>query len=179
MYRKFEIMFVLLCIIILIPLIKCEENFGSASLRSLKASSFMCNSDGDCSGQGTCSNGACQCNTQYANVDCSVLKKSQGVAFILSFFFGPWGGDRLYLGYIGLGVFKIIVTLFVCTLPFIPVLIVHLLDKDSEFAGYMTAVSFCMTVFAVLIWWLVDWILIVSGNMLDSNGFELNMDFTN
>ncbi|MDR1673883.1 MAG: TM2 domain-containing protein [Oscillospiraceae bacterium] len=60
--------------------------------------------------------------------------KSKTVAIILSALLGEFGIDRFYLGYIGLGVLKLI-----------------------------TAGGFG-------IWWLIDLILIASGNMTDSDG---------
>lgn len=64
-------------------------------------------------------------------------EKSYLAAALLAWFFGFLGIDRFYLGYIGLGVIKLL-----------------------TWGGF-------------LIWWLVDFILILVGAMKDANGNEL------
>jgi len=160
-----------------------QLDFKKGTSRSLQEGynnnpNFVCMSDTDCyTPQGSCQNGACVCMAIYAGYDCSHLRSSQGVSFILSFFFGPSGADRFYLGYYGLGAFKLVLTLLICTLPFLPALIVHIIDRDSEFAGYITASLFCTFLLATFIWWMVDWIMIVTGVMVDSLGYALYLDF--
>ena len=63
--------------------------------------------------------------------------KSKMVALLLSIFLGGLGIDRFYLGYIGLGILKL-----------------------------LTGGGFG-------IWWLVDLILIATGNMKTKDGQEL------
>lgn len=50
----------------------------------------------------------CQCDKNYAGPECLTLRKSNFLAFMLSAFFGMFGVDQFYLGYIGLGVGKLV-----------------------------------------------------------------------
>lgn len=63
--------------------------------------------------------------------------KSKTVALLLSIFLGELGIDRFYLGYIGLGILKLI------------------------------------TLGGFGIWWLIDLIMIATGNMKAKDGSEL------
>lgn len=50
----------------------------------------------------------CQCDKQYAGPECETVRKSNLLAFMLSAFFGMFGVDQFYLGYMGLGVGKLL-----------------------------------------------------------------------
>lgn len=72
-----------------------------------------------CSGQGTCkvwdvdntdTSAAtfCQCDRDWADPECRTRRKSQVVAYLLALFTGFLGLDQFYLGFIELGVLKLI-----------------------------------------------------------------------
>lgn len=50
----------------------------------------------------------CKCDVHYGGPECQTIRKSNLVAFMLSAFFGMFGVDQFYLGYIGLGVGKLL-----------------------------------------------------------------------
>lgn len=76
-----------------------------------------------CSGHGICADwfetaagGAsaselsfCQCDSSWADPECSTPRKSQATAFLLSVFLGVFGADQFYLGYVWpQGIFKLL-----------------------------------------------------------------------
>ena len=77
----------------------------------------MCSVDDDCN-HGVCENYTCKCNEGYISDDdddaCSYKQSSQKIAFLLEFlagFFGLPGLGRIYLGYTGLGIFHLIISI--------------------------------------------------------------------
>ena len=70
------------------------------------------------------------------------MNKSFTTTLLLSIFLGTFGVDRFYLGKVGTGILKLLITIFTFGL----------------FAW---------------IWWLVDILLIASGNMTDNQGNKL------
>lgn len=71
-----------------------------------------------CSGRGVCKIwnpdardnplAFCECDRDYADPECRTKRKSQLVAFLLSLFFGMFGADQFYLGFIVSGALKLI-----------------------------------------------------------------------
>eukprot|EP01080_Neovahlkampfia_damariscottae_P008868 gene8868-817_t len=78
--------------------------------------------------------------------DCT-KPKSKLAVFIISILVGSLGIDRFYTGYIGLGIGKLLISIFSCGL-----------------CGW--------------IWWLIDWILIVTDSWdSEFSGCKFNKDF--
>ena len=131
-----------------------------------------CEKDKDC-GTGTCvfaSNvtiGKCDCdaNNQFTGANCDYERKSQLIAFLLSFFVGTYGADRFYLGYIGVGVVKLLLGLGICASP----CFLCCGDCGKVVSGIWAAV----VGLAIFIWWIVDWALIIQGKIPDFNGVSL------
>lgn len=74
-----------------------------------------CSTDFDCNLQGICLNSVCNCDLYYASANCQYRRKSRSGAFTMSVVFGTLGVDRFYLGYIGVGVVKLLLGLITCT----------------------------------------------------------------
>merc|ERR1712093_826399 len=64
--------------------------------------------------------GFCVCTPGWMGETCQYEQKSLKTAFLLSFLLGNIGADRLYLGYVGSGVAKLLINLFLCMLPCCP-----------------------------------------------------------
>mmetsp|Transcript_57712 Transcript_57712/g.91740 ORF Transcript_57712/g.91740 Transcript_57712/m.91740 type:complete len:535 (-) Transcript_57712:115-1719(-) len=70
-----------------------------------------------CSGRGVCKLwdpnnldnklAFCECDRDYADPECRTKRKSQTIAYFLSMFFGMFGADHFYLGFIGTGILKL------------------------------------------------------------------------
>lgn len=134
-----------------------------------------CLIDEDCGGieQGKCVNATCYCLKRYADVDCGYRRKDKLTVFLISFFAGGTGADRFILGYIGLGVGKLILAFSPCVMSCGLICLAAVL-KDSGFAVY--GIYLCIMIMAYLAafaWWLADWILIITGDMKDVNGYSL------
>lgn len=79
----------------------------------------------------------------------NTTQKSKIVAALLAFFFGQLGVHRFYLGYTGIGLAQLLCTLFL---------------------GILTLGIYC---FIGGLWAFIEFILILCGNINDSNGQEL------
>ena len=148
----------------------------------LQSSMFICNSSLSCSNQGVCLNSThCECYPGYFTLfnyeinphylQCNYAQKSKKTAFLLSFFLGPLSFDSFYLGNDMLGYFKLI-------LPSILILIgitLFVVGKSKSKLSYQIVgrvIEFIATII-IIIWWFVDWIMIVSNAKKDLNDIEL------
>eukprot|EP01089_Gocevia_fonbrunei_P007498 TRINITY_DN18649_c0_g1_i1.p1 TRINITY_DN18649_c0_g1~~TRINITY_DN18649_c0_g1_i1.p1 ORF type:complete len:184 (-),score=13.51 TRINITY_DN18649_c0_g1_i1:53-604(-) len=149
--------------------------------------------DRQCSGHGKCirynvtNPYKCQCDEDWAAGDCSYRRKSSLVAFILSLIMGFTGADRFYLGYIGLGVFKLILGCGQCVISCCFRCFVQCAthkgyeEVGSESkncvktsANLIIALVWCAAWIGATVWWFIDWISILKGNLDDHNGYALD-----
>jgi TM2 domain-containing membrane protein YozV len=109
---------------------------------------------------------------------CSYRRKDKWLAFGLGWFIflSASGIDRLYLGYMAIGVVKLLLGL-----SWIPLAGLYLYRRVVRVtADKFIAVYVCSKVLAIVgmtaavVWWLVDLILIGSGHLSDSHGYGLN-----
>lgn len=149
-----------------------------------------CTSNQDCSWQGQCNlMGTCVCDGDYITYECDPNKaccyrqKHKWPAFLLSILVGMISGaDRFYLGYIGVGVGKLVYTYV--TLVVI-VCITAGLKARSEVAigraqngntsvalGCMSCLG-CLWSMGLVAWWLSEWIRILTDSLPDANGAPL------
>ena len=134
---------------------------------------FPCTSVSQC-GHGMCSVNAnnvteyfCSCERGYRSVDgnvCSKKLQEKGLAVFISFLVGILGADWFFLSkgnrdYILIGFIKLYVTL------------ANLFVLPHAATDYEYTMRTCL--FAGFVWWLVDWIRIVSGSFSSGDGFPL------
>jgi len=135
-----------------------------------------------CAGNGLCTlNGTCFCLTGFTKPDCSYKRKSQLTAFLLSFFLGSIGVDRLYLELITSGVLKLAFTLSLCIIPCFPLCGLLYINEDERgpycLHSYMLVVALCAVgLVATIAWWTIDVMLIAAGALHDGNGFRMQRD---
>jgi TM2 domain-containing membrane protein YozV len=82
-----------------------------------------------------------------------VSPKSRLATTLLAFFLGAWGGHRFYLGKIGTAI----------------TMLVLLILGWATLSIIVGIVSFVV----VFIWWIIDFLLAVSGNMKDKDGLPI------
>ncbi|PRP84759.1 mitochondrial RNA-splicing protein MRS3-like [Planoprotostelium fungivorum] len=135
----------------------------------------------DCSNHGVCNinlnttQSVCRCVPGYTGVDCSYQQRSRVTALLLSFFLGTLGAERFYLGQVELGITKLLLCLFICILPCCLLWLACMVPERQ--IGRMAALPTMMTVLvilAVFVWWMTDWILILTNKVTDVNGVSLS-----
>lgn len=136
-----------------------------------------CSNHGECVLDAQNETMSCQCQTGYANDNCSYMLKSKSKAFLLSFFLGSAGADRFYLGYLVTGVFKLLMTLMLCIIICLPLVCLCCMDERYHSACITCSIlGFIFLFLGIWIWWLVDWLLIVTNSIPDSQGYPLLQD---
>lgn len=132
-----------------------------------------CNRVGTCSDILNPNNFECICDPDYLGVECEIAKKKQLVAFLLSFFLGTFGAGRFYLGYIMIGIFKIILGFACCFSMFFGICAGFTSSDDGEkfvFIGWVFG-ALCMC--ASFLWYIIDFSLIAAGSIDDADGNPL------
>ena len=129
-----------------------------------------------CNDRGIYKNKKCECSQGWETIgadkdlpenQCNYELKSYNVARFISFFCGAIGADMFYLGYTYKGLFK-------CFLPIgFFVLILVLYNKKMIDDVYLRNYIFILPIIATFLFWSLDFMLIFSGIMKDSNGFSL------
>lgn len=85
-----------------------------------------------------------------------MAKKNYWIALILSFFFGPLGVDRFYLGCIKSGIIKLVVFVSTYLVP----LLMTLSGPALPFIGWLCPIIAGTGFLVWMGWWLADFILI-------------------
>ncbi|ELR11320.1 TM2 domain containing protein [Acanthamoeba castellanii str. Neff] len=157
-----------------------------------------CDTDQDCNNNGQCvpiggQRGVCRCDERYAGAYCQHKRKNKLTAFLLSILLGGLAVDRFYLGYIGLGVVKLFLSVF----GFVPACIANwsstlmgwrrytlvgdeyaTIDSlDGSTGAYLCITAgnclTCCIALGSVAWWLTDWILILKDVLHDADGHGL------
>ena len=124
----------------------------------------------ECRNLGRCdptSNGAyCECTPDYAPPSCTYKRKSQTVAFLLTFFLGLFGAGRFYLGLYASAVPKLCLWLLF-GIPCCP--------STSSEEPSQDSIKACVSVVTLMmfIWWFADTIIIGVGHITDGHGMEM------
>lgn len=129
----------------------------------------------ECNYNGFCTeSGHCRCNDGYtthrSSTECNYRQKSRYTAFLLQFFIGGMtGAGEFYLGNIGLASGQL--ALFWGSIPLQIITGVFESVYLVEGSGWST-LTFVLCSFAAFFWWLVDWIMILTGDRKDGNGVD-------
>jgi len=194
--------------IFLLSLIFLFSLFGTRTVLASKPSgggvcqqndTIVCDGHGTCVKNGTTDVYVCVCESGYADTNCNYTRKSKLAAFLFSFFLGAFGVDRFYLGYIALGIIKLLIAnlqwvpycLMCCAIPCCLAASAksgdsELLINEGKFKNCFCCASMaaccwftiCILVavglsLAFTIWWLIDWIMILTDELDDSKGYSL------
>lgn len=139
-----------------------------------------CKVDQECRNGGTCllPDGTCVCNEKFGADDCSYRLRSKLSTFLISFFVGWLGVDRFYLGFVGIGVAKLILLVFAAMMGCIFCCCVWKTDSFCSPLPMTASVIWGMAGLSTFIFWLVDWMLILTIEQTkDANGYPLYVDF--
>lgn len=143
---------------------------------SLPTNSSTCIFDHDCQKNSWCNASKCQCKKGWLmfnnNPNCSYKQKTKSSILILSLFVGAAGIDWFVLScknnlYILIGLLKFLISTAGCIwtrLSFIN------RTKTSAIVAGGLGVSLG---FISIIWWIIDWIRIISNHFPDGNGVSL------
>jgi TM2 domain-containing membrane protein YozV len=138
-----------------------------------------CSQDNEC-GLGFCRAYMCQCYPGYISwyymEPCAYEQRKKLTAFLLSFFVGTFGVDWFYLsrgnaGYIIAGIIKVIISLG-CFIGWPLALMSSKSEKTRRNVAFGNVINAIFTA-ASVIWWLTDWIRILSNVFYDGNGVPL------
>ena len=112
------------------------------------------------------------------DVNTKVEKKSKLAAFLLSFFLGGFGVDWFYLSkgtftYIMVGILKLLFIKFQCCCC---CLSIELEGLDNGLGIGMFICFKFLVAMAYFIWWVVDWVRVLTDSFPDGYGMELMTD---
>ena len=136
-----------------------------------------CSFDLEC-GRGFCRGYVCQCYRGYISWyelnTCNYEQRTKQTAFILSFFIGMFGADWFYLSrenaaYVVAGIMKTIFSLG-CVIGW---LIIIRKSKKKEESILVHQVVVTILTLIIFIWWITDWLRILTGVFRDGNNAPL------
>jgi hypothetical protein len=113
----------------------------------------------------------CNCADRFFGTYCAQKYKTKWAAFLYEFFIGYLGAGLFYLGFVTGGVFQLLF-LLVCCFGFICGMVSCVIDGLNSLAKIGFTI-FCVSFTTVFIWWLCDWIMILTGSLSDSGGNPL------
>ena len=163
---------------------------GLFALVAADCSTPLCAGGDVCCGHGRCIDNYtlvaepfCVCFERYAGDTCTYSRKHAVFAVPLTVVFGPWGFDRFYLGYTGMGIAKLFFgVFFTVTIGVFGLITTGIIAAKGSggdtllFAGCGFFFLFLLSSVGFFLW-LVDAILILSGRLADSNGHHLSWVF--
>lgn len=118
------------------------------------------------------STGECRCDRGYTNPQCNYEQKSQLTAFLTQLFVGYLGVADFIVGRIGIGVGKLILSMFgSCGIAILICVLSVCFDK--RFAAKLGSLIAILVALGVFVWWLTDTILFGMNKIPDGNGVVL------
>ena len=143
---------------------------------------YLCLDSSSCSKNGICLNKThCNCSKGYKTIiiqevfpslfQCNYFQKSKLTAFLISFFLGPLSFDQFYLGNNILGLIK----LFIPSSLILVGVSMFIIGKKNDSRTIQICgkiLEFNATIL-LIIWWFIDWILILSNYYKDLNNVEM------
>lgn len=134
----------------------------------------VCHSNGLCVKDQSGAHSECRCFAQFGGPECEQKQKSQLVAFLLALLLGGLGAGRFYLGYIALGIFKL---LYHCVFLTIAAVNRAMLKEEGTEPHPVIALFSCCCCCGWFIWWIHDAVVIGNGSLtaVDGIGMYLNM----
>ncbi len=141
-----------------------------------------CKTDVDCS-NGKCRNDSCKCIPGFVThkgEQCSYQQRDKTTAFLLSFLIGTTGVDWFFLArgstvYIIVGVIKLLTGIVGIKIPLSCwYLGVKQSNRVKNFLFRFVSLLFIVLAISSGVWWLADWIRILTGDFKDGNNVRLN-----
>lgn len=155
--------------------------FFALSFNLMNSKEFICNNEASCSNNGFCFNKTkCVCLDKYGtkenelNVECNYIKRSKKTAFLISFFLGPIGIDQIYMGNALQGSMKIFISLLFILFG-MGLYYLGKLKENHKLVISGKVLEIIGTIFIIL-WWLIDWVLILCNVTKDVHGQLLDSD---
>jgi len=147
---------------------------------------LFCTNNSSCNNHGFCYNNTlCKCDQFYTTyykkdlmknnfTQCNYLQLGLKSIFALSFFLGPLSLEHILMGNILTGIVKLV-------FPMILILIgnsVFILGKfkNSNKLQILGKIFELLATIIIILWWITDWILIISGHYKDHKGVDFYND---
>lgn len=164
-----------------------EEPLMFINKAAKNVTNLSCTDESSCNYRGKCFNETlCQCNPYYTTyykkesmkfnfTQCNYKQISLKAVFSLSFFLGPLSFEHILMGNIFTGIVKIIFPMILILIgnsifiigKFKNNIILQITGKSFEFVGTLI----------IIVWWFIDWILILNGYYKDNKNVDLFVDF--
>jgi len=155
-----------------------QDRLNSGPFMNPRQWGRWCSDDNEC-GRGFCQAYICQCYPGYITwryMDaCAYEQRKKLTVFLLSLFVGMFGVDWFVLsrgtaGYIVAGIIKALVTCSCCLIW--PCVFINLRKKSRRQNLFVNMINVILTICS-LVWWLIDWIRILSDVFYDGHGAPL------